>query len=136
MRTYDPQCISNAFGSIYANLGSTLTNKITSSKRSVNYYINNIPRSLNSLVLLPTTGTEVSQIIQRLSNKKNSSHDEINNTLLKKLYEAISHPLLIILNQSISSGIFPDTMKIAEVTHYIRARKLMKLSIINPSPCL
>ena len=106
VRSYDPQCISNAFGSFYANLGSTLANKITSSKRSVDYYINNILRSLNSLVLLPTTGTEVSQIIQRLPNKNSRSHDQINNTLLKKLCEAISHPLSIIFNQSISSGVF------------------------------
>ena len=39
----------------------------------------------------------------------------ISNTLLKSLANSISYPLSIIFNQSISEGIYPDQMKLAEV---------------------
>ena len=39
----------------------------------------------------------------------------ISNQLLKSLANSISYPLSIIFNQSISEGIYPDQMKIAEV---------------------
>ena len=61
------------------------------------------------------TKDEVERIIKRLPNKQSCGHDKISNMMLKKLHEALSYPLTSIFNQSISQGIFPNMMKVAEV---------------------
>ena len=78
---------------------------------------------VNSIVLLQTTQLEVAKIIKGLPNKTSSGHNQINNMLLKKLSDTISYPLTIIFNQSISQGIFPDTMKLAEVIPLHKGRE-------------
>ena len=50
-----------------------------------------------------------------LPNKNSSGYDQIYNKLLKLVGVEISKPLAIIFNESLSTGIFPDAMKMAEV---------------------
>ena len=50
-----------------------------------------------------------------MKSKRSSGHDGISNLLLKELSDVISHPLSIIFNCLIESGVFPDLMKIADV---------------------
>ena len=50
-----------------------------------------------------------------MPNKTSSGHDEINNILLKQIKESIVAPLATIFNESLTNGIFPETMKLAEV---------------------
>ena len=50
-----------------------------------------------------------------MKQKKSSSYDKINNILLRELSDTLLFPLEIIFNQSLSQGIFPDIMKLAEV---------------------
>ena len=115
IKTYDPQTISNTFGSFYANLGSNLAKQIKPWKMEINEYINAIPHTLNSLALTPMNQQEINKIIANLPNKSSSRHDRINNILLKQLSSSISYLLMIIFNQSISTGTFPDLMQLAEV---------------------
>ena len=95
IKTYDPKRIPKEFGSFYANLGSNLAKQIKPGKTSIEDYINQIPRALNSMAMLLTTQHEVSKLIKGLPNKSSSGHDQINNTLLKKLNESICYPLTI-----------------------------------------
>ena len=74
-----------------------------------------IPHNLNSLVLRQTMEREIKTLITQLPNKSSSGHDHISNKLLKGIDEATSYPLMIIFNQSITQGIFPDVMKLADV---------------------
>ena len=55
------------------------------------------------------------KIISNLKNKFSSGYDDISNFLLKKLVDSIKVPLCHLFNKSLSDGIFPDLMKIAEV---------------------
>ena len=66
------------------------------------------------MVLNPTTQLEIEQKIDNLAPKTSCGHDRISNKLLKDLKSSISYPLTIIFNQSISSGHFPNMMKVAE----------------------
>ena len=50
-----------------------------------------------------------------MPNKNSSGYDNISNILLKKLKFPLLKPLNIIFNKSISSGIFPEKMKLADV---------------------
>ena len=46
--------------------------------------------------------------IEGLESKKSSGHDCTSNTILKVIKASISHPLTIIINQMLTTGIFPD----------------------------
>ena len=91
-----------------------------------------IPRNLNSLVLRQTMEKEIRSLISQLPNKSSSGHDHISNKLLKGICEAISYPLMIIFNQSITQGIFPDIMKLADVIPLYKGKD--KDEVINYRP--
>ena len=91
-----------------------------------------IPHNLNSLVLRQTTEKEIETLISQLLNKSSSGHDHISNKLLKGIGEAISYPLMIIFNQSITQGIFPDIMKLADVIPLYKGKD--REEVINYRP--
>jgi hypothetical protein len=67
------------------------------------------------MFLTPTTEAEVVGIIKRLNNKKSTGIDEISDHIIKKFYPKITHALTYIINLSLSTGYFPDQLKIAKV---------------------
>ena len=77
--------------------------------------MNKIERNTNSIFLKPTDENEIKRLITDLPNKTSCGHDEINNILLKQIKESIVVPLMLIFNESLNDGIFPEVMKLAEV---------------------
>ena len=67
------------------------------------------------MVVHQTSQQEVGSIIHKLPNKMSSGYDKISNVLLKQLNKALSYPLTIIFNCSLSKGKFPDMMKLAKI---------------------
>jgi hypothetical protein len=68
------------------------------------------------MFLTPTTEMEVIDIIKGLGNKKSMSVDDILELIIKKCYHRIANALTyIIIILSLSSGYFPDQLKIAKV---------------------
>ena len=55
------------------------------------------------------------KVIQELAPKSSSGHDNISTRLLKDLAPYIASTLTLIINQSLSVGIFPDRLKIAKI---------------------
>ena len=53
--------------------------------------------------------------IEGLESKKSSSHDGTSNTLLKVIKASISQSLTIMINQMLTTGIFPDAFKLSKV---------------------
>ena len=53
--------------------------------------------------------------IEGLESKKCSGHDGISNTVLKVIKASISQSLTIIINQMLTTGIFPDAFKLSKV---------------------
>ena len=115
VKTYDSRKIANEFGTFYSTMGYNLSNKIKGSIRNINHYLDNIPTNPNSMSMIPIEPNEIKKQIMKLPNKSSSGYDGISNQLLKLLNANIAYPLSIIFNQSISTGIFPDKMKLAEV---------------------
>ena len=65
---------------------------------------------------------EITKLIRSLPNKRSSGHDGINNIILKEISDYISEPLCEIFNDSMSHGVFPEKMKIAEVVHLYKGK--------------
>ena len=105
IRTYNPDKIANSFSLFYEDLGETLASKITPGNKSIDDYIGNIPRTLNSIVIRLTMQSDVEKLISALPNKTSSWHNQVSNKLLKDLGNTISFPLSLIFNQSLESGV-------------------------------
>ena len=58
---------------------------------------------------------DVQKSISNLKTKSSFGHDGISTKLLKKINDIISPPLTLVINQSLNTGIFPDTLKVAKV---------------------
>ena len=112
---YDSSGITNNLCKYFANIGENLASKIPKSNKHINEYLARIEKNEKSLFLRPTSEQEINKIIEKLPNKNSSGHDNISNILLKKLKAPLLTPLNIIFNQSITSGIFPEEMKLADV---------------------
>ena len=110
-------------------MGSDLAKKIQSGRTSIDEYINMIPHNLTSLALRETTEKEIRTLISQLPNKSSSGLDQISNKLLKGIGDAISYPLMLVFNQSITQGIFLDIMKLADVIPLYKGKE--KDEVIN-----
>ena len=53
--------------------------------------------------------------LDNIENKNSSGHDGISNKLLKSIKCSVSKSLTIIINQIITTGIFPDAFKVSKV---------------------
>ena len=52
-----------------------------------------------------------------LTNSYSCGHDNINNTLLKSISNEISSCITLIINQFISTGCYPENLKLAKVIY-------------------
>ena len=62
-------------------------------------------------------------LISKLTNKKSSGYDNIDNILLKSIKNVVSEKLAPLFNLSMSSGVFPEMMKLAEVVPLYKSKE-------------
>ena len=60
---------------------------------------------------IPVAEEDTMKAIDNLENKNSSGHDGISNKLLKSFRYELCKRLTLIINQMLSSGIFPETFK-------------------------
>ena len=133
LKTYNPDKITNSFQQFYTNLEESLASKIVPGNKTIEEYIGNIPKTLNSLVMRPTSRKELEELINDMPNKTSSGHNQVSNKLLKDLSNSITFPLTIVFNQSLESGVFPDLMKMVEVIPLYKGKEqdIMKHSCLT-----
>ena len=105
--------IADVFCEFFTNVGPEYARKIPDPIKPYTSYLKQ--KNQYSIFLAPTDPEEISKIISKLKAKNSSGHDQINSKLLKHIQHEIKDPLSIMINKSISSGIFPDILKLAEV---------------------
>ena len=62
------------------------------------------------------------QAIDKLKNKNSFGHDGISNKLLQFIRDRIISSLTLIVNEMISTGIFPDCFKKSKKYRYLRRK--------------
>ena len=107
--------IVNEFGKHFSRIGKTYAEKIATPDKYIALYLELIHRNQQSAYMTPTYETEIAKLIEKLPNKRSSSHDNIDNIMLKRLKEVLVEPLTLVFDASIKNGIFPMNMKTAEV---------------------
>ena len=124
--------IASEFGKFFTSIGLKTAMKGGNTSKNISHYINKILKIQHSAFLTPCTKHEISKLISDLQGKLSSGYDNINNVLLKNHKNSIVTPLYLIFNLSLSEGIFPDAMKLADVVPLFKSGKKCYLNNYRP----
>ena len=72
-------------------------------------------RVISSLDFECVSVIDVEKIVKNLASKNSSGHDGISARFFKSILKTVVLPLTHVINQSLSTGIFPDRLKIPRV---------------------
>ena len=115
----DPKEIANTLNKHFAEIGKTNQNEI-----DFNYIKKNLNSfQKNSFVFYPATTEEISLIITNLKNKNSEGYDGIPGCVIKKLNKIISPVVTYLINKSISTGKYPNCLKIGKVLPLFKTGK-------------
>lgn len=114
--TTDASKIADEFNMFFVNVGKNLASQITTSTNSTHFenYLKN-DYTQNDFKFGQVTASEVDKVISQLPNKFSHGYDGFSINFIKKIKNVIIEPLTSIFNQTIRSGIFPDSLKMARV---------------------
>ena len=109
----DGKSISKSFNEYFASIAEKILNsrKYEGNKSHNDYLLNSLP---NSFVLRECEQLEVENLITDLNSKKASGSNSIPVYILSLVKSDISKHLSKIFNLSLSTGIYPDKLKIAK----------------------
>ena len=125
----DGNDISNIFNDFFINIGPTLANAIPhTSKSPLNYSRGSVSETI---FLSPVTENEIGKLLLSLKNTA-SGYDDINSMSLKLCSQYVTQPLTHICNLSLTYGVFPDQMKIANVIPLYKSDDPMFFSHYRP----
>ena len=128
----ESKLIANEIGKFFATIGYNTAMKGRNSKTSIEEYLKKIQNESSTMFLTPCTVIEVNNLINKLPNKFSSGYDNISNILVKRLEYLITVPLTIIFNKSLGEGVFPDSMKLAEVMPLFKGGNKYTLTNYRP----
>ena len=119
--TGDPSIIADKFNNLFANVGRRLSEQLTTPD-NVNFkdYLR-IPVVPN-ISFSQISEEAVMEVLNNLKQKLSCGHDGISSRLLKASKTVVCKPLTLIINQTLTSGIFPDTLKIAKLIPLFKKR--------------
>ena len=120
----DPKEISNSFNKYYASVAENILNerKYNGTKLYSDYLKN---PAENNFAIYECDPTEVENIINSLNPSKSTGPNSIPSDILLMLKKDISHPLSTIYNISLTTGSYPDLLKIAKtIPIYKKGSKL------------
>ena len=112
---YNAKKISNRFAKYFAGVGKCFAEKIPNPSKGISDYLKLLQSNSESLFLTPTHENELKQLVSALPAKTSSGHDNISNILLKEIIDPLAKVLVEIFNKTLTTGEFPNVMKLAEV---------------------
>ena len=117
----NPTEIADAFNMQFANIGKDLAAEIEKNITKDSDFTQYLTApSLTKCKFRCVTQAEIIQAIDNLENKNSFGHDEMSNKLLKFIKYEIISSLTLIVNQMITTGIFPDSFKNKKIYLYLR----------------
>ena len=107
--------IANCFNNFFCNIGPLLANSIENPENKC--FSDYLKLNILSSFSFYTVDTEsISKIINSLKPKSSSGHDDLSSIQLKFISNDIIAILTLIINQSLCTGIVPNSLKIAKVS--------------------
>lgn len=108
--TLSGKALANEFNRHFINFGAF---DQTSTEKFEKYIKHNLR---HTMFLHPTTPTEIVSLISDLKNSSSSRYDEIKTVPIKVVSDLMSDVVCHITNMVLSTGIFPEKMKIARIS--------------------
>ena len=108
----DKMMMSQQFNKYFVNIGKNLAESINPSNASPSDYLKH--SNPNSIFLKLVTQKEVNDIIKTIK-LSSPGWDDISGKIVSQSYQTFLEPLTHILNLSLTTGIFPQELKIAKV---------------------
>ena len=112
--TCDPSIIANKFNDFFAGIGSKLADAINNPDNA-NFQDYLLNPSIHNFVFECISEETTMELLNKLKSKPSYGHDGISTKLLKACKNEICKSLTLVINQALTSGIFPETLKIANV---------------------
>ena len=110
----EPQVIADSFNNFFCNIGESLANKF-SNQNNYDYKKFLKDPASQSIFLFNTNTAEIISTVRNLKNSNSTGHDEISPKFIKLSLPILAPALVKIFNLSLTSGIYPDKLKIAKV---------------------
>ena len=118
------------FNMYFSQIGDRLASSIPLSTAEFTDYLKSSPP--NSFAFHLSDPNEVIHIVDSFKNKSSFGYDKIPLMILKNCIREIAEPISAILNSSMTSGIFPDDLKIAKVCPIFKAGPKNECSNYRP----
>ena len=126
----NPTKIANAFNNFFINIGPNLSKTILDSSKPFKNFLKD--SSLNSFLLKATSEDEVHKLISQLNKAKALGLLSIPVTILKDNVNILSTPLSFIINRSFGQGVFPVSLKTAQVRPVRKKEDTLTISNYHP----
>ena len=128
---YNALYIANKFNEYFAHIGSrsTLADKIPAAPHFNNYLNNPVETKFSFQTI---TENKVSNIINKLKNKISYGYGSISNIMLKRAHDPLIRPLTLLINQTLSTGIFPNALKISRIKPLFKQGKSFLFTNYRP----
>ena len=128
----DKKIISDGFAMYYSEIGANIAKDIENRSKAQDQLKFKVEKQNTTCFFFPTSNIEIERFIKGLKSKNSKGYDEITNNILKAIFPSIINALRIIFNKSMSSGEFPENMKLAIVKPLYKAKE--KSEICNYRP--
>ena len=130
----DPIEIANNFNDFFSSIAEDIVSEIPFTRAKPLDYITEYP-DLN-FAFKPVNRTKVGEIINELESKSSLDINGYSTILIKKVSSSILTPLTHIINLSLSTGVFPDSLKISRVCPIFKQGDHKEMNNYRPISCL
>ena len=110
-------------------MGESLADQIPEAPPFDVYLIN---PSETAFSFQPVTEEKISIIIKKMKNNCSYGHDLLSNIMIKKAHDPLIKPLTLLINQSLSSGVLPNDLKISLVKPLFKRENAVLFSNYRP----
>lgn len=127
----DTSMVAHSFQEYFIEEPIKLTNNLNPTKNPNNYLKNCPFSSLNSFHFHPVVEQDIVRVVNKLKIKETVGFDEIPITRIKENIDSLKTPLTFIINLSLTTGTFPDSLKIAKIVPIYKKGKKQTYQIID-----
>ena len=106
----DKETMAESFNTLFASIGKQIESNVPTHQGS-HFGANNCNFAFHLI-----DNTTTLRIIENMKSSTSKGHDGISSEILKLITSDVSKCITTIINQSLTSGIFPNSLKIAKVT--------------------
>ena len=121
--------IAETFNNYFSNVGFNLAQKLPNSTKHFSEFLTESFSQMSDQII---TVKELKNAFISLKVNKSTGYDEISSNVVKNCFDELNEPLLFIFNQSLTTGTFPDSLKIARVVPIFKTGDKQEMSNYRP----